>query len=177
MSAKIRTIAQMGMLFALAMALSFLEGLLPVLPGLPPGFKLGLSNIVTMYCLFFWGWRRALLMAVLKSGFVLLTRGVTAGLLSLTGGLASVAVMALLLLPKRSSLSYFTISLAGAVAHNLGQLAAAAFLLQTALSLYYMPVILVAGIVMGAVTGTVLKMVLPYLKRLNPETPHHKAES
>ena len=50
--------ALMGMLFAMAMALSFAESLLPVLPMLPPGFKLGLSNIVTMYALFVLGTRK-----------------------------------------------------------------------------------------------------------------------
>ena len=49
---KVKRFALMGLLFALAMALSFLESLLPALPMLPPGIRLGLSNIVTMYALF-----------------------------------------------------------------------------------------------------------------------------
>ena len=43
---KTRHIALSGLLFALAMALSFIEGTL-VIPGLLPGMKLGLANIVT----------------------------------------------------------------------------------------------------------------------------------
>ena len=42
-------VAFTGLLAALALALAFLEGLLPPLPAMPPGAKLGLSNIVTMY--------------------------------------------------------------------------------------------------------------------------------
>ena len=42
------TVALTGLLAALALALSFLEGLLPPLPFLTPGAKLGLSNIFTM---------------------------------------------------------------------------------------------------------------------------------
>ncbi len=45
---KVKRLALMGLLFALAMALSFLESLLPALPMLPPGIRLGLSNIITM---------------------------------------------------------------------------------------------------------------------------------
>ena len=53
---KTRHIALSGLLFALAMALSFIEGTL-VIPGLLPGMKLGLANIVVMYALFFMGAR------------------------------------------------------------------------------------------------------------------------
>ena len=49
---KTRHIALSGLLFALAMALSFIEGTLAI-PGLLPGMKLGLANIVVMYALFF----------------------------------------------------------------------------------------------------------------------------
>lgn len=42
---KTRRIALSGLLFALAMALSFIEGTLTI-PGLLPGMKLGLANIV-----------------------------------------------------------------------------------------------------------------------------------
>ena len=72
---KVKRLALMGLLFALAMALSFLEALLPALPMLPPGIRLGLSNIVTMYALFVLGPVSGYTIAVLKSLFVLLTRG------------------------------------------------------------------------------------------------------
>ena len=81
-----------GLLFALAMALSFIEGTL-VIPGLAPGMKLGLANIVVMYALFFMGARQALYLDLLKALFVFLVSGWTAGFLSLCGGLLSLLVM------------------------------------------------------------------------------------
>ena len=75
---KVKRLALMGLLFALAMALSFLESLLPALPMLPPGIRLGLSNIVTMYALFVLGPVSGYTIAVLKSLFVLLPRGAVA---------------------------------------------------------------------------------------------------
>ena len=63
---KTRHIALSGLLFALAMALSFIEGTLTI-PGLMPGMKLGLANIVVMYALFFMGPRQALVLDVLLS--------------------------------------------------------------------------------------------------------------
>ena len=73
------TVALTGLLAALALALSFLEGLLPPLPFLPPGAKLGLSNIVTMYAAGTLGLPYAVFLALLKGGFALLTRGAVAG--------------------------------------------------------------------------------------------------
>ena len=167
MNQKVRQIAVMGMFFALALVLSFLEGLLPPVPMLPPGVKLGLSNIVTMYCLLYMGRGPAYLLAVLKAGFAFLTRGGTAGLLSLCGGLFAVTVMALLMLPKRHMASVFLLSVSGAVFHNLGQLAGSSLLIGGFAAFAYLPVLLLAGVAMGTVTGLILKTVLPAVERLN----------
>ena len=85
---KTHSIALSGLLFALAMALSFVEGTL-VLPGLLPGMKLGLANIVVMYALFFMGPKQALVLDLLKALCVFLVSGWPAGCLSLCGGLLS----------------------------------------------------------------------------------------
>ncbi|MEA4911389.1 MAG: Gx transporter family protein [Oscillospiraceae bacterium] len=159
---KTRTVAFMGLLVALAITLSYIEALVPSFIPVP-GVKLGLSNIATMYCLFFVGAPSALLLAVLKSAFVLLTRGVTAGALSLAGGLLSVGVMAL---ATALHASKGLASVAGAVFHNLGQLAAAYLLLRTATVLYYAPVLILSGVVMGVLTASALRLLLPALQRI-----------
>ena len=87
-----RRVALGGVLFALAMVLSFAESSIAPLLGLAPGMKLGLANVVVMYALLFLGGRAALALVLLKAGFGLLTRGAVAGLLSLAGGLLSLLV-------------------------------------------------------------------------------------
>ncbi len=159
---KARRIAYLGLLLAMAVALSALENALPGFTAVP-GIRLGLSNIVTMYALFFMGAPAAFTLAGLKSGFVLLTRGVTAGMFSLAGGLLSVGVM---LLANRLHASRAMTSVAGAVCHNLGQLAVAWGLLRSAYALYYLPVLVLSGIGMGLLTAVVLRLVLPALARL-----------
>ena len=63
---KTKRICFMGLLFATAVVLSYIEGMVSV-PGLPPGVKLGLSNIAVSYthldvykrqvrCRAFYGW-------------------------------------------------------------------------------------------------------------------------
>ena len=69
-SNNVRRIALSGMLFALAMALSVLEGFL-VLPGLLPGMKLGLANVVVMYALLFMGAWQALVLDLLCCNVIL----------------------------------------------------------------------------------------------------------
>src|SRR5699024_6514019 len=93
MSGKSRKIAVCGLLGALALVLTLLEGMLPPIPGLPPGARPGLSNIVTMFAAGSLGLPYALAIALLKGVFAFLTRGVTAGLMSLSGGLMSTLAM------------------------------------------------------------------------------------
>ena len=159
-------VAFLGLLLALAVTLAFVESMLPGLPLLPPGVKLGLSNIVTMYCLFFLGARPALAVALLKAVFVLSTRGPIAAFMSASGGVASVLAM-LAVLRLLPALAGMYVSIAGAVFHNLGQLAASALILKTPLALYYLPVMIISGVVMGIVTGVLLRLVMPYLKNMD----------
>ena len=138
-SQKAREAAWTGMLFALAIALSYLES----------AIKLGLSNIVVMYALLFLRTRTALLLVVLKALFAFLTRGATAGFLSLCGGALSLAVMLVLL---QLPVSGYIFCAGSALAHNLGQLAGAAVLLSSAMALGYAPVLLAAGLIVGGIS-------------------------
>ncbi len=164
---KTRKITTMAMLFALAMVLSYMEGMLPPMPYLPPGFKLGLSNIITMYTLFYMGKKQAFLIAILKSGFVLITRGGVSGVLSLAGGISSLIVMIILAFVFKDKISYLLLSVMGAIFHNMGQLAVVTLIMVNTYALWYTPVLIVAGIVMGSVTGTLLKVVMPHLNSLS----------
>ena len=161
----IKRVALMAMLFALAVALTFLEYMIPI-PTPVPGIRLGLSNIVVMYSLFFMRKRDAATLAVLKALFVFLTRGATAAALSLSGGLLSVLVMSLALVIFSDRISYLMVSVLGAVFHNLGQMCVASLILGSALW-YYMPVLLLTGIAAGLATSLLLKATLPAFKRLN----------
>lgn len=163
-SIRTKTIALTGMMLALAIALSYLESLLPSVAF--PGVKLGLSNTVTMYCLFFLGPVPAFLVALLKAGFVLVTRGAIAGLLSLSGGLCSVGIM--LLITKLGG-SFGLASVAGAITHNLAQLAAVRLIIGSVYAWYYLPVLVISGIVMGVATALVLRVLLPVLDKITPK--------
>ena len=156
-------VAFTGLLAALALSFSFLEGLIPPIPVLPPGAKLGLSNIVVLYAAGSLGLPAALFLACLKGGFALLTRGVTAGLLSISGGVLSALVRWLLLQKTRASLSL--VGVCGALSHNAAQLCAA-WLLTSAAVVFYLPFLVLFGVLTGLLTGLVLKLTLPPLQRI-----------
>lgn len=162
-------IALDGIFTAVAIALSFLESLLPDFAFLPPGAKLGLSNIVVNFAAMKLGFPDCLFLVLCKSGFVLFTRGAAAFFMSLSGGIASTLLLFLLLClseRKKKPLSYFELSVPCAITHNLGQLLAASLYTSTNL-FYYLPALLIFGILAGSLTGILLKITMPMIQNIN----------
>ena len=159
-NSKSDTIAFLGIFFAVAMVLNYVEATIPTAAFLPPGVKLGLSNIVTMYCLFFLGPKYAVMMNSFKSFFVFLTRGFTAGLLSFSGGVCSVLVMMTIMYLTRNKASYLILSIAGAITHNVAQIIMASLLTRTLIIAAYLPVLIISGIGAGSVTSVILGVFL-----------------
>ncbi len=167
MNMKISTqkIALMGILGAQALALSFMENLIPTMPFLPPGVKLGLANIVTMFCAGTMGFIPAMIITVLKSGFAFLTRGATAFMMSFGGGLLSTVAMCVLVRKSKKFFGYIGIAVISAICHNIGQLSVSILISKTTAMLYYTPVLLISGIITGVLTGVILKTIMPLLNK------------
>ena len=125
MSRPVYRLTRCAVLTALALALSVAEGLVPLTILIPlPGLRLGLANLVTVYALCRLSGREALLILLARCLLGSLLGGNLMALaFSLTGGLLALGVMALLL--RLPALSLFGVSVAGAAAHNAGQILAA----------------------------------------------------
>lgn len=154
----------MALFVALAMIFSYLEFLLP-LPVPFPGIKLGLANLAIVVPLYLWGLFPTLAISLLRIALVGITFGSLATILySLFGALLSLAVMAGL---KRWNVFSVTgVSMAGGVCHNIGQLAAAALIVENIRLFYYLPVLLAAGALTGFAIGAVSAQVLKRLPTL-----------
>ncbi len=161
-----RRLVHAGLIFALAIVLTIAENALPPLPLPVPGVKFGLSNIAVMYAMIFLNKGQAYSIAVLKALFVFMTRGLIAGILSLSGGILSLTVMLLLLIISRERISYMLLSIFGAIAHNLGQFTAITVIYAGMYMWAYLPVLLVSGVLAGIITATLLRFIIPALKRL-----------
>ena len=145
---------------ALALGLSTLEGLFPLSLIVPlPGVKLGLANIVTVFALYQLGAGAALAILLTRCLLGGLFAGnVSAMLFSLLGGVTAMLVMIALRRCRR--LSVYGVSVGGAAAHNIGQMAAACITLGSTMVLGYLPFLLAVSLVTGTLTGFVTALLM-----------------
>ncbi len=163
----IKKTALAGILSAQAAALSFLEGLIPLPAGFPPGAKPGFSNIVVMFSAATLGVPYTASIVLIKAMFAGITRGITAFFMSLAGGILSACAGYILLnIKKHIKLGYIGIGIICAVCHNTGQLCVACVISGTPeLFAGYGPFLLIAAMVTGFLTGTILKYIMPVLEK------------
>lgn len=181
-----RRTAELGLLLALALILSYVESLIPFSFGIP-GIKLGLPNLIVLLLLYDEtekqteepedasresnvkflgkGEREALLvngLRIVLSGF--LFSNLYAILYALAGAVFSFAAMCVGRRMKRFSM--VGVSILGGVFHNIGQLLVAMAVVETFAVAYYIPFLIVAGTVTGAVLGLVGMELKPYLRQM-----------
>lgn len=149
---KTKATAFMGLFTALAMVLAYVEVLLPPLFPSVPGIKMGLPNIIIVFLLYRRSAGSAIAVSLLRIALVSMLFGNAMVLLySLAGGILSILVM--ILLRRLNILSTVGVSVAGGVAHNVGQILIAMLLLDTAEIGYYLIVLTVTGIIAGVFVG------------------------
>lgn len=143
-----------AVLISLALTLSYMERFFPLQMLIPlPGIKLGLANIVTVMALFFLGEKSAFTILILRCFLGAVFGGGLSGLaFSMTGGLAAMSVMAAV--KKIPFLSVYGVSVLGAAAHHVGQIAVAVVLMGSPYVIGYLPYLLVVSVFTGLATGT-----------------------
>lgn len=184
-----RRTVELGFLLALALILSYVESLIPFSFGIP-GIKLGLPNLIVLLLVYdgigssdagkkeqvrrhsvkmlMQGEQEALLvngLRIILSGF--LFSNLYAILYALAGAAFSFAAMVFGRRTKRFSM--MGVSVLGGVFHNVGQLLVAMAVVETLAVVYYVPFLMIAGTVTGAVLGLVGIELWPYLRRLERE--------
>ena len=155
-----------AILTAFALIAFVIEGAIPPLTPIY-GVKLGLANVFTLFALYALGTRYGLAVMLLR----IVLGNIFAGQLvsfiySLTGGLLSFLLMILL---KRffPTKQMWVLSVLCAVTHNIGQLLAAILMLQSMAIAYYLPVLILSGIIAGAFTGICAQLVLIRFSKIN----------
>ena len=157
-------VAYFGVFSALALIFSYVESLIPISLGIP-GVKLGLANLIIVIGLYKMSLKEVYLLSlvrVLLSGFIF--GNYFSILYSLAGALLSVTVMALL--KKNGGFSVMGVSIAGGVFHNIGQLFVAMIVVETFGVVYYVPVLLIAGLITGMLIGITANEMLKRLVNL-----------
>lgn len=157
-----RELTRFALLIALAMVLSWLESLVPLSLAVP-GVKLGLANLVVIFALYRLGPRQAAVISLVRVLLVTFTFGNAFSFAySLAGAALSFVVM--LLLQKTGKFSMLGVSIAGGVFHNIGQILVAMAVLGTAELMWYLPALLIAGVVAGVCIGAVGALITARIK-------------
>ena len=153
-----KRIANMAMLVALAIIFSYVEFMIPINLGIP-GIKLGLANLVIVIALYTLKLSDVWIISILRILIIGFMFGSGMSIIySLAGAIVSLIVM--MLVKKINGFSIMGVSMIGAVCHNLGQIAVAMIVVETTSILYYVPALLVAGLITGAIIGIISKRVL-----------------
>lgn len=152
MKRQAKRLCETALLAAVGLGIFVLEAQLPPLTAVP-GIKPGLANCVTLAALYLLGCREAAGVLAVRILLGAVYTGSPVSLLySAAGGLACYLVMAPLsrVFPSRQ---LWIVSVFGALAHNAGQLAAAAVLLGGGAVLAYAPALILGALAAGTLTG------------------------
>ena len=150
-----------GILVSLAFIASYIEVLIPFNFHIP-GMKLGLANIAVLIALYTGGTKAGITVSIIRIILVGLTFGNPySAIYGLSGGVLSLAVM--IALKKTDFFGVMGVSMAGGVAHNLGQLLCAMILLKLPAVFTYLSYLMLVGTVTGALIGIIDEEVLKRL--------------
>lgn len=156
----------MAFIIAFAMILSFVESRIPAFVAIP-GVKVGLANIAVIFTLYKLGVKEAITVSIIRVLMIAMLFGSAVSLIySVCGAILSLASM--ILLKKLTPLTEVAISVTGGVMHNVGQIAAASFMLSTNVVVYYLPFLLVSGTIAGVVVGIASAILIKRVKFKNP---------
>lgn len=150
-----------AMFIAIMLVLGYVEAQIPI--GGMPGIKVGLANCVLLISLYWLGLPFSVLLMLAKVflSAYLFGRPMTIPY-SLAGGVLSLAVMSLMVYVLKG-VSPVGAGVAGAVAHNVGQIAVAYVVLPFSQLIYYLAVLILAAIGFGFVTGNAARLLMRYL--------------
>ena len=165
---RVARLCRNAVMLALAMIFSFVEHLVPLTLLIPlPGVKLGLANVVITALFFLGSPLDALIVSAARIGLSALLFGTPVSFLfSALGGLCAYLLLLACHPFYDRIFSFVGVSILSAAGHHVGQILAAVILFDSGVLLTYLPILLLAGTVMGGVTGLLLNMISPRFQKL-----------
>ena len=159
-----KKLALSGILLALALIIGMIENLIPPIIPMLPFVKIGLSNIVIMFCSIVVGFTPALIITCFKATLVPLFVGNPMMIAySLTASLVSLLIVFILLKTKKIGIP--TISLISAILHNIMQLIVASIIMESSYVFGFLPYLILTGFISGFVTGIITYLLIKFLPK------------
>jgi heptaprenyl diphosphate synthase len=168
-----------ALLSAYAVGLHSIEALIPTPV---PWLRLGLANIITLTTLYLYGLRAGMTVTLTRVFIRSLLAGTFLGpafVMSLGGGVASTLVMWGIIKIFRKFFSPVSLSIFGALAHNITQLFLAhlLFVQQIEAILIISPVILAGGLITGIFNGIVTKLIINKIEEKKLKQANNSSKS
>ncbi|MCM1514031.1 MAG: Gx transporter family protein [Anaeroplasma bactoclasticum] len=164
MKKETKRFAILSIMIGLSLVLSYVDSLIPIVVTIP-GIKLGLANIATIYVLYRLGIKEAIIVSILRVFLSALLFGTVVTLsYSLVG--ATLSLLTMIVLKHMGSFHAITISITGAVMHNIGQIGVAILIMSTKEIIYYLPILVITGVISGIGVGLLAILVLKYTQNI-----------
>lgn len=157
-------IAYIGLFSAFAIIISYIEALIPINIGIP-GIKLGLPNVVIVMAIYLMDNKSGLIINLIRIIVVGMLFGNAFSILFSISG-AVVSFIAMILLKKTKIFSILGVSVCGGVMHNVAQVLIAGFITDTYGINYYMPFMIIGGIITGVLIGILAMFVYNRCKNI-----------
>lgn len=165
-----RKLALMALFVTLALMLSYIETFVPMVI---PGAKLGLANIVTLTALVIFGLKEAGAIVLIRTTIsAFLFTSVSTLMYALPAGLVSLCAMCLMLKISKKDSGLLSVSMIGAVSHNLTQIVVAMFVLEQMRVMAIMPWLILLAVPTGLIVGYVSKLMIRMIDRSIIKTNH-----
>ncbi len=157
----------LAMMTTLALILSYIDSF--IIPTVILGAKLGLANIITLVVLVLFGLKEVLAILLLRISImaVLFTSAISF-VLSLSAGLVSLFVMYFLLNLFKGKYALISVSIMGAVFHNLTQIIVVVFIFKLEQMVYLLPLLVLVAILTGLIIGILAIILIRLIKRSVP---------
>ena len=162
MKMKSKKLIILSMILCISLILSYIDSLIPY-NFVIPGIKMGLCNIAIIFTLYKFGYKETILISLLRVLImaILFNNGLTF-FYSLSGAVLSLIVM--IILKKFNIFDEYGVCISGAISHNIGQLLCAYFLLKTSSIIYYLPYLLLSGLISGLLVGILSLVIIKRVK-------------
>jgi len=159
-----KKVAYIGILSALAIIMGYLEAIIPFNIGVP-GIKLGICNIVILVALYRLGLSEALIVSMIRVIVIALLFGnIMSIMYSAAGALLSLGIM--WLLKKTNLFGILGVSAAGGAVHGMAQVVVAYLLTNAFPVMWYMPILMIAGLFTGIIIGAVSYLIMTRIPKL-----------